>query len=346
MLTRQHQPHRHPEEPLGRILGDGPILAPLCGISDSAYRRICRRYGAGLLFSEMISAEGLVHGAAGSWRMLRFHTEELPLVVQLSSADPEAMAGAARLVADLDVTAINVNMGCPARKVVKGDKGAGLMRAPDQAARVVEAMVAAVDLPITVKMRSGWNADTINAVPLAQRLEAAGAAALILHPRTKAQAYQGVADWSLIRAVKEAVTIPVVGNGDVVDGESALRMIKETGCDRVMIGRASFGRPWIFAEVRAALEGREPPQAPRPAERLDIIEEQLHAGLEDAPHRVAVQAMRKHILWYSRGLPNAAAFRHHLVQQNNAADQLAACRRFFMGGDPGMDRNPGEGGGR
>ena len=337
MLTRQRRPHQQPGDPLDRILGDGPILAPLCGISDSPYRMICRAYGAGLVFGEMVSAEGLAYGSAGTWRMLRFHPEEMPLVVQLSSADPNAMAEAARIVADLDVTAINVNMGCPARKVVKGDKGAGLMRNPDRAARVVEAMVAAVQLPITVKMRSGWDAESINAVTLARRVQDAGAAAVILHPRTKAQAYKGRADWSLIREVKEALTIPVVGNGDVTDGETAKRMIEETGCDRVMIGRACFGRPWIFSEIRAALEGRPPPPRPDPTEIMEIIEAQLSGSLEDVPHIVAVRAMRKHILWYSRGLPNAAAFRHHLCGQDTAANQLGACRRFFL------DQNPGNG---
>jgi tRNA-dihydrouridine synthase B len=320
---------------MDRILGDGPILAPLCGISDSPFRRICRRWGAGLLFSEMISAEGLSYGAGGTWRMLGFHPEELPLVVQLSSADPEAMAEAARIIADLDVTAININMGCPARKVVKGDKGAGLMRDPDQAARVVEAMVAAVGLPITVKMRAGWDADSINALSLAHRIQEAGAAAVILHPRTRTQAYKGSADWSLIREMKETLSIPVVGNGDVVDQESALRMMEETGCDRVMIGRASFGRPWIFSEVRAALEGRPTPPPPNAAEIFGIVEAQISWALDDFPQIVAVRTMRKHILWYSRGLPNAAAFRQHLCQQETAVGQLAACRRFFLEQDPG-----------
>ncbi|MFH1529301.1 MAG: tRNA dihydrouridine synthase DusB [Pseudomonadota bacterium] len=338
MLTRQRRPHCQPRTLLERILGDGPILAPLCGISDSPYRRICRSYGAGLLFSEMISAEGLTFGSAGSWRMLRFHPDELPLVVQLSSADPDVMAEAARIVADLDVTAININMGCPARKVVKGDKGAGLMRDPDLAARVVEAMVSAVDVPVTVKMRSGWDMNSINAVALARRVQDAGAAAVILHPRTRTQEYRGRADWTLIAAVKEALTIPVIGNGDVVDGESAKRMMTETGCDRVMIGRASFGRPWIFAEIRAALEGHPAPPPPAPSEILAILETQLASSLEDLPHIVAVRAMRKHILWYSRGLPNAAAFRQHLCSQDNAADQLEACRGFFL--DRDLDDGP------
>jgi len=281
----------------------------------------------------MISAEGLAFGAGGTWRMLRFHAEEMPLAVQLSSADPEAMAAAARIIADLDVTAININMGCPARKVVKGDKGAGLMRDPDQAARVVEAVTAAVEVPVTVKMRAGWDADSINAVTLARRVQDAGAGAVILHPRTRTQGYKGRADWSLIRAVKEALEIPVVGNGDVVDGEAALRMVQETGCDRVMIGRACFGRPWVFAEVRAALEGRPRPPRPGPAEILEIIEAQLAGSLEHVPEAVAVRAMRKHILWYSRGLPNAAAFRQHLCRQDTAADQTAACRGFFLDRD-------------
>jgi len=284
----------------------------------------------------MISAEGLAYGAGGTWRMLRFHAEEMPLAVQLSSADPGAMAVAARLAADLDVTSININMGCPARKVVKGAKGAGLMRDPDQAARVVDAVVAAVDIPVTVKMRAGWDADSINAVTLARLVQEAGADAVILHPRTRAQAYKGHADWSLISAVVDALEIPVVGNGDVVDGATALRMVGETGCDRVMVGRASFGRPWVFAEIRAALEGRPPPPPPGPAEIMEIIEAQLAGSLEEVPEAAAVRTMRKHILWYSRGLPNAAAFRQHLCAQDDAAAQAAACRGFFLHGDPGV----------
>lgn len=335
MLTRQRHALATPRDPLEGILGDGPMLAPLCGLSDSAFRRVCRSFGAGLVFSEMISAEGLVRGGGGAWRMLRFHPGELPLAVQLSSASPRFMAEAAAIVADLGASSINLNMGCPARKVVKGDKGAGLMKDPDLAARVVEAVVAASPLPVTVKMRSGWDADRINALELGRRVRDAGAAALILHPRTRVQGYTGQADWSLIRALREAVDVPVVGNGDVVDGESAVRMVRETGCARVMVGRASVGRPWVFREVRAALAGLPIPAAPGPAEILGALERQLDWSLEELPETVAVRQMRRHILAAARGLPAAAAFRHHLVRQESAAGQRRACRSFFLEGLPG-----------
>ncbi len=312
------------------ILGNGVMFAPICGVSDSAYRRVCREMGAGVLFSEMISAEGLAFGAWGSWKMLKFHPEEEPLSIQLSTASPDYMAKACSLVEELGVSSININMGCPARKVVKGDKGAGLMKNPDLAAKVVEKAVAAVKIPVTVKMRSGWTEQTINYLELGRKVQEAGARAVILHPRTRKQAYSGFANWDHIRNLKEELDVPVIGNGDVVDGQSAVNMLKHTACDGIMIARGSFGNPWIFREVLAAVEGRPIPPRPSGKEIYEAIRRQVELKLEDTLARFVSNPMKKHMVWYSKGLADSAEFRQVVVRQQSIEKQLKICKDFFM----------------
>lgn len=317
------------------FLGTAPMLAPLCGISDSAFRRVCREFGAGVVFTEMVSAEGIVAAAGAAWRMLKFHPDEAPIWVQLSSSNPEIMGRAAAAVSDLGFSAINLNMGCPAKKVVKGDRGAALMKDLPLAQKVAEAACRATPLPVTVKMRLGWTHQQINYLELGQRLQDAGAAAVILHGRTREQEYRGVADWEAIGLLKQRLQIPVVGNGDVVDPDSAARMLRETGCDQIMIGRGAFGAPWIFRDIAEARSGGAITGQPAPEAVLQAIERHLSYALEDGDEGLIVNRMRGHILRYSKGFRGSAAFRKAIVRVDGAEAQRAACREFFLGNEAG-----------
>jgi nifR3 family TIM-barrel protein len=332
MITSQRSPMPTQASARDPLFGDAPMLAPLCGITDSPFRQICKHFGAGVMFTEMVSAEGLLCGSGGSWRMLEYRASEAPLVVQLASSEPDVMEEAARLVSDLGFFGININMGCPARKVVKGDRGAALMKDPPLAAALVARVRKATSLPLSVKMRTGWSASTLNYLELGRLVREAGADFLVLHPRTREQGYTGKADWDAITKLVEAMDIPVVGNGDILSAEDALRMKTQTGCRQVMIGRGSFGAPWIFRESEAALLGRPPLPPVTPQEIVDAIALQQALALPLMGRSATVGRMRGHILCYSKGLRDANLFRRWVVRLNDPEAQLQACRDFFLDG--------------
>ncbi len=328
---------------IGHIqIPNGLFLAPLAGVSDRTFRRLCRKFGAEYTVSEMVSAKALCYeqmtkkSAAPSRTapLAAVLREEEPMAVQIFGAEPEFMAEAARLlesgdyrgnVGEIPPSAIDINMGCPMAKIVASGEGSALMKTPQLAEEIVRAVVKATSLPVTVKIRAGWDAEHINAVEMAKRLEEAGASMICVHGRTRAQMYSPSADWSVIRDVKEAVKIPVVGNGDIFCAEDALRMMRETGCDGVMIARGAEGNPWIFEELRHALEGL-PYTPPTIHERLSLAVEHAEALTQVKGERVGVAEARKHMGWYLYGMRNAASARNRVT----SACSLAEIKEILM----------------
>ena len=296
-------------------------LAPMAGVTDAAFRQICREYGAGLSCTELVSAKALCYHDEKSKRLLFLAENERPGVAQIFGAEPEDMATAARIAVEVSgADILDLNMGCPVGKVVRQGCGAALMRDPDRAVRMVEAVTDAVDVPVTVKLRSGWDKGSLNAAELAVRLENAGAAAIAVHARTRAQMYGGQADWTVIRRVKEAVHVPVIANGDVFSALDAQRILLHTGADAVMIGRGAFGNPWIFQQVRAVLEGREVPALPPAAERFDTAVRQVELSARYRGERVALLEARRHCCWYLKGVPHAGYYKEQIVRMETLAD--------------------------
>ncbi|MBI5544672.1 MAG: tRNA dihydrouridine synthase DusB [Deltaproteobacteria bacterium] len=306
------------------------LLAPMAGGgSELPFRLFVLEMGAGLASTELVSCEGLVRRQVRTLRFLRHDpARERPFCVQLFGGDPQRMALAARVAQEQGAKIIDVNMGCPVPKVTRNGSGSALMAEPERAAAIVTAIREATDLPVTVKIRSGWDARSLNAVPFALQMERAGACAIAVHPRTRAQAYSGRSDWSVIKAVKEAVRVPVIGNGDVHGKADAERMIGETGCDGVMIGRAALGNPWIFREV---LGGPAPTCAERRAGVLRHFEE--HLAFVGEPVN-GVRSFRQPLLCYARGLRGAAHFRVQATRLDSPDEVRRAIDRFFSEAEP------------
>ncbi len=304
---------------LFRRLADGSIplfLAPQAGVSESPFRRLCRRFGADVVVSEFVSADGICQGNERTRDYLRFHEEERPIGVQIFGSDPGTMGDAAGLVTDLFAPDfIDINFGCPVKKVVKRNGGSGCLRDLDLVQDIIRQVVRSTPLPVTVKIRSGFDEPSRDPVGIGLRCQDAGARMLTLHARTRTDMYSGHARWEEIAAVVDALEIPVIGNGDVRSGEDAVRMRRETGCAGIMIARASHGQPWIFREARAALDGHPVPASPDVEERFRICLEHARNAIAFEPvAERAVIEFRKHLGWYTKGLPGGAKLRQELFQ--------------------------------
>ncbi len=297
------------------------ILAPMAGVTNPPFRKIAKRLGAGLVCAEMVSDKALVYKSSKTKKMLQVVPDEHPVSLQLVGNDLETMVQAAEMVMQgTNADIIDINMGCPVLKIYKNGSGAALARDPGYAAKIVEAIVKRVDRPVTVKFRKGWDDDNINAVQVAKAVESAGAQAVTVHGRTAKQLYSGYADWSIIREVKGAVSIPVIGNGDVLSPQDAENMLLETGCDGVMIGRGALGNPWIFREIAHYLETGEMLDEPTQKERMQVAIEHLYLLAEEKGEYIGVREMRKHAGWYVKGAREAARWRGIINTVENVAE--------------------------
>lgn len=310
---------------IGNVQLDNPfLLAPLAGITDAPTRRICREMGAALVYSEMVSGKGLYYGDKKTDQLLFLYEEEKPAAYQIFGSEPEIMAFASRTLDSRENAILDINMGCPVPKIVKNGEGSALLKKVDLVYDLVSAMTANTAKPVTAKIRIGFDQSCINAVETAKAIEEAGAAAVAVHGRTREQFYSGKADWTQIAAVKNAVSIPVIGNGDVTDGDSAMAMMKETGCDFVMIGRGALGNPWIFREVLAAWKGEPKPDLPNLDEKKEMMLRHFHDMMELKGEYAAVREMRKFVGWYLKGIPGSAALRGKINQIEHAQELAAA----------------------
>lgn len=303
------------------------ILAPMAGVSDRAFRQVCREQGAAGVVSEMISSKGLCQGDRKSRELSVLDETVRPAAIQLFGDDPQRMAQAAVEIAAMRPDWIDINMGCPAPKIAGNRCGSALMRDPELCFRIVRAVCDTVPLPVTAKIRKGYGRDEVNAVEVAQAVEAGGAAAITVHGRTRDQMYAPPVDWEIIREVKRAVRIPVIGNGDVVDAQSAKKMYAQTGCDLVMVGRGALGNPWIFTEIEAYLTQGVLLPPPTLERRLQMLERQVEIAVRLKGEKVALLEARKHAAWYMRGLRGAADYRRQAGTLTTIDDLYALCRR-------------------
>ncbi|MBD5459663.1 MAG: tRNA dihydrouridine synthase DusB [Lachnospiraceae bacterium] len=311
------------------VLDNNVILAPMAGVTDLPFRLLCKEQGAGLLCMEMVSAKAIHYHNKNTDALMEIRPEEMPVSLQIFGSEPELMAEVAAQIEERPFAILDINMGCPVPKVVNNGEGSALMREPRKVEEIVSRVSRAVRKPVTVKIRKGFDDDSVNAVEIARIAESAGAAAVAVHGRTRQQYYSGSADWEIIARVKQAVKIPVIGNGDVDSPERAAEMLERTGCDGVMIGRGAQGNPWIFRQVTEYLESGRIPDKPEPAEVKRVIRRHAALLMQVKGEYTAVREMRKHLAWYTAGYPHSALFRRMINSMETMEDLLAGLAEIF-----------------
>jgi len=311
------------------VLENNVFLAPMAGVTDLPFRLLCKEQGAGLLGMEMISAKAVHYNNKNTEALMEIHPDEGPVSLQLFGSEPDIMAETAARIEKLPFAILDINMGCPVPKVVNNREGSALMKNPKLAGAIINAVVKSISKPVTIKIRKGFDDNSINAVEMAKIAEANGAAAVAVHGRTREQYYSGKADWDIIRQVKEAVRIPVIGNGDVTDAVSAAKMLEETGCDAIMVGRASRGNPWIFREINSYLDTGEIPARPSLQEVRDTILKHARLQLAYKGEYTAIREMRKYVAWYTTGMPHSARLRRMVNEMETIAELEEGIERIF-----------------
>ena len=302
-------------------------LAPMAGVTGLAFRQICSELGAGLTYTELVSSKALCYQDKKSRQLLKLFDGEHPSAAQIFGSDIQCMAEAAQIAIEVSgADLLDINMGCPVGKVVNHGDGSALMKDPEKAGRITEAVVKACPVPVTVKIRRGWDKGSINAVEVAKILEQAGASAIAVHGRTRVQMYSGQAEWDTIRQVKEAVKVPVIANGDVFTAQDAVKILKVTGADMAMIGRGSFGNPWLFQQAKAALEGQPIPEMPPLSERCDLVVRQIEISAREGSEKVAVLEARRHYAWYLKGIPHSGYYKEQIVKMETLEDVYRVTR--------------------
>lgn len=312
-------------------IGNGIIAAPMAGISDLPFRLLCARYGSDLQCMEMVSAKAITYRNRNTAALMEISPDEGYVSLQLFGSEPDTMAEAVRMIQDRPYHILDINMGCPVPKIVNNGEGSALMKDPQLAGRIVEAIVRVSDKPVTVKIRSGFDPEHINAVEIARVVQESGASAVTVHGRTREQYYSGQADWGVIAAVKATVSIPVIGNGDVRSAEDFVRMKEETGCDGVMIGRALQGNPWLLKDIRTYLETGAHAEPPTVQEKVDTILGHGRMLIEHKGEYTGIREMRKHTAWYTAGVPGSAAFRGRINEMESYAELERAINELYEG---------------
>ena len=312
-------------------LDNNIILGPMAGVSDLPFRVLCSGMGAGLVCMEMVSAKAIIYKNRNTNMLLEIHEKEHPVSLQLFGSDPEVFQEAFGMIKERPFDILDVNMGCPVPKIVSNGEGSALMKSPELIEKIVSALVKVSDRPVTVKISKGFNDETVNAVECALAAERGGAAAVAVHGRTREQYYSGKADWDIIRRVKEAVKIPVIGNGDVVDGQSARAMFDQTGCDGVMVARAAQGNPFIFREIKSFFETGRSCEKPGSREIYDTVIRHADMQLKYKGEYIGIREMRKHVSWYTFGMPGSAKFRNEINQMTDMESLKKACEKVMLG---------------